>query len=255
MAAKYRRIDPRIWTDEKFRKLTLEGQHLALWLLTTSRLNRCGIVLWSPGLASEETKIPRNRIDTVLDTVCHTLFWIRDTASDTVFFPRWWYYNKPDNAKALKGALADLHDVPTTTLKLYLASGCDGLHPPLDTVWHTVLDTVLHTVSPQEQEQEQEQEYIKGPVSVLKRASFRHPTLEEVASYCAERRNQVDPQQFLDYYTANGWRVGKSPMKDWRAAVRNWERRAFDRRIPEASVQLLRDNGDPCPDLTGRAAT
>lgn len=53
---------------------------------------------------------------------------------------------------------------------------------------------------------------------------FRPPTLEEVSVYCRERGNSVDAQRFIDYYTANGWRVGKNPMKDWRAAVRNWER-------------------------------
>jgi hypothetical protein len=50
------------------------------------------------------------------------------------------------------------------------------------------------------------------------------PTLEEVKAYCAERKNSVDPQRFIDYYSANGWRVGKNPMKDWKAAVRTWER-------------------------------
>ena len=52
---------------------------------------------------------------------------------------------------------------------------------------------------------------------------FTKPTLEEVRAYCAERRNTVSPEKFLDYYEANGWRVGRNPMKDWRAAVRNWE--------------------------------
>ena len=49
------------------------------------------------------------------------------------------------------------------------------------------------------------------------------PTLGEIESYCRERGNQVDPQYFFDYYEANGWRMGKTPMKDWRAAVRSWE--------------------------------
>lgn len=55
---------------------------------------------------------------------------------------------------------------------------------------------------------------------------FSPPTLSEVQAYCEARSNAVDPQQFLDYYTANGWRVGKNPMKDWKAAVRTWEKNA-----------------------------
>jgi hypothetical protein len=53
---------------------------------------------------------------------------------------------------------------------------------------------------------------------------FAKPTVEEVATYCSERGNSVSPEKFVDYYSANGWRVGKNPMKDWKAAVRTWEK-------------------------------
>lgn len=57
---------------------------------------------------------------------------------------------------------------------------------------------------------------------------FTPPTLEEVVAYCKERNNSVDPERWLSYYQANGWRVGKNPMKDWKAAVRTWERSAYN---------------------------
>ena len=53
---------------------------------------------------------------------------------------------------------------------------------------------------------------------------FVHPTLEEVAEYCRSRGNKVNAQHWFDHYSANGWKVGRNAMKDWRAAVRNWER-------------------------------
>lgn len=56
------------------------------------------------------------------------------------------------------------------------------------------------------------------------RERFVAPTLEEVQAYCAERNNSVDAQRFVDYYTANGWMVGKNKMKNWQAAVRTWEK-------------------------------
>lgn len=56
------------------------------------------------------------------------------------------------------------------------------------------------------------------------RTRFVPPSLEEVQAYCDERNNNVDAQRFIDYYTSNGWKVGKNAMKDWKAAVRNWER-------------------------------
>lgn len=65
--------------------------------------------------------------------------------------------------------------------------------------------------------------------SVKKEAPrFRPPTEEEVRQYVEEKRFQVDPGRFCAHYSANGWKVGKVPMKDWKAAVRYWE--AADRK-------------------------
>ena len=50
------------------------------------------------------------------------------------------------------------------------------------------------------------------------------PPVELVRQYCRERRNSIDPEHFVDFYTSKGWMVGKAKMKDWRAAVRNWEK-------------------------------
>src|SRR5690606_5401971 len=63
------------------------------------------------------------------------------------------------------------------------------------------------------------------------RSRFTPPSVEQVREYCTERENQVNPQQFIDHYTANGWRVGRNPMKDWRATVRTWERNNFGKGI------------------------
>ena len=54
---------------------------------------------------------------------------------------------------------------------------------------------------------------------------FLKPTLEEIRSYCEERKNSVNAEIFFDYYESNGWKVGKNPMKDWKASVRTWERK------------------------------
>jgi len=54
---------------------------------------------------------------------------------------------------------------------------------------------------------------------------FIRPSFEEINQYCKERKNQVNPQTFLDHYTGNGWMVGKNKMKDWKAVVRTWESR------------------------------
>ena len=55
-------------------------------------------------------------------------------------------------------------------------------------------------------------------------ARFTPPTIQEVADYCKERKNGVNPQTFLDHYEANGWVRGKTKIKDWKACVRTWEK-------------------------------
>lgn len=59
---------------------------------------------------------------------------------------------------------------------------------------------------------------------VISASRFTPPTVEQVANYCTERQNTVDPERFVDFYTAKGWMIGKGPMKDWKAAVRTWEK-------------------------------
>ena len=54
---------------------------------------------------------------------------------------------------------------------------------------------------------------------------FSAPTVDEVRTYAQEKGFNIDPEHFVDYYTSNGWRVGRNPMKDWRATVRTWASR------------------------------
>ena len=66
----------------------------------------------------------------------------------------------------------------------------------------------------------------ESPKGEKKTASrFSAPTVDEVRAYAQEKGYNVDPEHFVDYYTSNGWRVGRNPMKDWRATVRTWASR------------------------------
>lgn len=83
----------------------------------------------------------------------------------------------------------------------------------------------------QEKEEEKEKEKVKDKEQLLKestkekRGRFSPPTLSEVAEYCRERGNTVNAQRFCDFYGRQGWRLNNGqPMKDWKAAVRLWER-------------------------------
>lgn len=76
------------------------------------------------------------------------------------------------------------------------------------------------------------------------RKRFVPPTVDEVRDYCYDRGNSVDPQRFVDYYTSNGWMVGKNKMKDWKAAVRTWEQK--DQGKPKA-----KGSSNPFLDMVG----
>ena len=69
--------------------------------------------------------------------------------------------------------------------------------------------------------------FLEPPVATSSK-KFIKPTVDQVADYCKERKNQVNPERFVNFYESNGWRVGKNPMRDWRSAVRTWEQNNID---------------------------
>lgn len=75
-----------------------------------------------------------------------------------------------------------------------------------------------------------------------KRKESIRPTLDEVRAYCGGRENRVDPDKWFAYYESNGWRIGKNPMKNWKAAVHTWEKSQFNQppaSAPKGTAELL----------------
>lgn len=68
------------------------------------------------------------------------------------------------------------------------------------------------------------EEVVTPAISERRTIRFRKPTIDEIVAYCFENDFKLDAHRFYDYYESNGWRVGKTPMKDWQAAIRNWVR-------------------------------
>lgn len=64
---------------------------------------------------------------------------------------------------------------------------------------------------------------------------FSPPSVEDVREYCKSKGYNVDPERFVDYYTSNGWKVGRNPMKDWKAAVRTWAKKGGSKGTPVQS--------------------
>jgi len=94
-----------------------------------------------------------------------------------------------------------------------------------------------------------EKEVREGGTPAPKSSRFQAPDVEQVTEYCKERRNGIDAQRFVDHYTSNGWRVGgKAPMKDWKAAIRTWEKREgeFGNRSGNGQTPAARKEAKRC---------
>ena len=78
-----------------------------------------------------------------------------------------------------------------------------------------------------------------------KKKVFEKPSVDEVRAYCEERKNNVNPEAFVDFYESKGWVVGKSAMKNWKAAVRTWERNGYGKQAQTSvSSELYKPNGN-----------
>ena len=83
----------------------------------------------------------------------------------------------------------------------------------------------------------------ENTIDGVKEKRFAPPTLENVSEYCREMGyTNVDAERFIDFYTSNGWMVGKNRMKDWKAAVRNWDRREKNPQRQDGAAEVAKKN-------------
>lgn len=90
---------------------------------------------------------------------------------------------------------------------------------------HNEEKTEMAKMAIEEEDKEEVEEVPTVPKKREARKRFSPPSAAEVREYCRERENAVDAESFVDFYAAKGWKVGNAPMKDWKAAVRTWEKR------------------------------
>ena len=94
---------------------------------------------------------------------------------------------------------------------------------------HTEEKNEMAKMAIEEEEEVEDKEEVEEVPTVPKKREARKrsstPSVDEVREYCFERGNGVDAETFVDFYASKGWKVGNAPMKDWKAAVRTWEKR------------------------------
>lgn len=198
MAAKYRKVDPRIWSDEKFVTLDTGDKLLAIYVIT-AQSNRIGIFKFSPALAAEDLQLSKS-CATRVRHICDTFSWRWDDTCRVIYLPTWWKYNRPENKSHFIGCLKDIHDIPQTYLIIEFLENTkylpEGYHELLVQLLDTCGTAVPTGHAQQEQEQEQEQEQIN---------SSDKPTQSE----------SNDVRQVFDHWVATfGTGKGRAPILD-----------------------------------------
>jgi hypothetical protein len=150
---RYRKVDPRIWKDEKFLTLNQTEKLIAVYCLTSPQTNRIGIFNFSPAQAAEDLNLDLETFAEGFAKVCERLNWTFDKAYRVLYLPTWWKYNCPDNPNVLIGNLKDLHEIPKTPLIQDFLANVQYLP---ETLHETFLKGLPKPSRNQEQEQEQE---------------------------------------------------------------------------------------------------
>ena len=267
--AVYRNISVTFWTDSKIDDdFTPEDKYIFLYLLTNPHTNICGCyelsikqMIKETGYNSEKIKQELQRLEKVHKVILY------DNKTKEVLIINWSKYNWSKSSKVEKAVLRvgdgiksgkfkkiifalnnnsilnkDIYKTVTDTVTVTGTGTVTAVSVDTDTdtavYTDTDTDTVvsigytypMHTLSETAKEAE------------INTNKFTPPTIEEINAYCKERNSSIEPESFYDYYESNGWKVGKNPMKDWKATLRRWERTQFDNKS--------NNNGSSEPELT-----
>jgi hypothetical protein len=210
------------WSDPWFRGLSPKLK--AFWLYALDNCDPAGVWSVDFGLASFCIGEPVTEKD-VASAFSGRVLFFGDAKMLVVKFIRYQYGVLSHDCKMHKPVFASLSK---NGLNFDNQKGMDTLS--------IGFETLQVQVTVKDQVKEQEKEVSKN---------FIRPSIQEISEYCKSRGNRIDPQAWLDHYTANGWKVGRNPMKDWKAAVRTWEKNSFG---PAAAVSKSEN-----PNLNGNA--
>lgn len=194
MAAKYRKIDPRMWDDEKFEEMEPMHKLVAINALT-SQSNRIGIFKFSPAKSAEQCGMSLDSYAIAIAKVSQTLKWGYDKARNVLFIPTWFKYNPPENPKHFNGCLGDLHDLPQTTLLNVFLSNVSHVPPHCLSVLEKLKDSYAIAMPNQKQEQEQKQDTSADKAAAGGASPKREPR---------NAKTNPDHKPFVEYFV-NRW--------------------------------------------------
>lgn len=233
----YRNVQLSFWTDNKVEDdFTPEDKYFYIYLLTNPQTNICGCYEVSFNQMTRQTGYNKETILRLIERFENTHKVIKyNKETKEILLINWYKYNWSKSEKTLVGVENVAKHIKSDEFRKYVFDIIDCIRNDTPIMGHicpmqaSVSDTVSDTDSVSVSDSITDIDKKDKP----KRKKFTIPTVEEVEDYCFERNNRVDAEMFVDFYSSKGWMIGKNPMKDWKAAVRTWERK--DRENGKAS--------------------
>lgn len=192
----FRKIHTSFWSDPFIQDLDNDHRLFYLYLLTNERTKQCGIYEISKKQMSFELGYTIDRVSKLLTYFIKNGKILYSESTKEIALKNWMKYNGSTSPKVASCIKSELCSVKDRVLIEYVNG--------------------MYTASQQEQEQEEEKE------QEIKRG-FVKPTIEQLKEYMREQGMNDIAENWLNHYEANGWKVGKNPMKDWKASVRTWK--------------------------------
>ena len=237
----YRSIASSFWTDPKIAEFSAEDRYMMLYLLTNPRTTLAGTmelnyrqIAFEIGHSVESAVCIIRRLDEK-----HKVIMLSENTNE-ILIKNWYKYNWAGGSPKVLTAVKNVVKwVKNEEFKAYILGKVGEFEKRKEAKENNKLtNTYTETYTYTETETDTDTDVSVGygyPIDTLsdsvpesaekkKRTKFTKPSIEEIAAYCRERNNMINPELFFDHYESNGWKVGKTGMKDWKAAVRTWER-------------------------------
>ncbi|MBQ6040015.1 MAG: hypothetical protein IJL32_04480 [Oscillospiraceae bacterium] len=225
---KYSNLSMSFWTDSKIDDdFTPEDKYFFLYLLSNPHTSVTGCYEISMKQMERETGYNTDTITRLIQRMQDVHKVIKyDQETKEVLIVNWYKYNWTKSENLIKSVIRVAQFIKSSDFKKYV----------LDMVFirygyrmetsdsESDSESDSDTDSDTDTDTDTDSECMAAAEPRRPRSQFKPPSVDEVRAYCQERKNSIDPQRFVDFYTANGWVQGKGkPIQDWRAVVRLWE--------------------------------
>ena len=214
------------WEDKKVTdEFSVEDRYFMLYLLTNPHTSQLGIYELSISTMSNETGYNRDVVKVLLDRFQNKYDVIRYSfVTGEIAIKNYLKHSIIKGGKPVYDCLLkEAKMVDDRSLLSYIYNSLSNKQ--IDNI--TVIDFLNYIekeISNKEINNNNDNDNDNERIVDESSKRFIPPTVDMVSEYCFERKNSVDPEEFVDFYTSKGWLIGKNKMKDWKAAVRTWER-------------------------------